>query len=223
MLDEEEEPLVADADDALDEIGDPELEAIEERIIERTPGWKIGGAVVAALVIGGGAVFGYVMRSAISTLPRLKDADIAELNAQIDAADELPAHRRRAHVGRALAEIEHGRLPQPLLGAMVDGGRQTEHTRLGMLRAALVDPEVRPLWDTLCPASFDLEAIADEDRSGERVFQRCGLHRVKLMTASPVMMARASEVLAAHAIFAHLEDHDALTDVEIRALRAFAR
>jgi hypothetical protein len=211
------------ATEELEEIGDPELEAMGERIMERSSGWKIGSVVLVALVIAGGAVFGWVMRSQISRLPRLDEEEAKGLAEHVKAAAELPAHRRRATVGRALAQIEQERIPGPLLRAMVDGGRQTEHTRLLALRRALEHVEVRPLWRELCPKDIDLEALGEGESSGSRVYQLCRLHRFELLSPSHVVASHAGEVLAAHAIFHHLQEHDALTDVEIEALRSFAR
>jgi hypothetical protein len=223
---EEDDPSagrIGRAVEELEEIGDPELEAMGQRILERPAGWKIGLALVVVLVIVGGAVFGWVMRSQISRLPRLDEGQAKALAEHVRAAAELPAHRRRATVGRAMAQIEQERIPGPLLRAMVDGGRQTEHTRLLALRHALEHAEVRPLWQELCPADFDIEALGEGQESGARVYQLCGLHRFELLSASHVITSHAGEVLAAHAIFHHLQQHDALTDVEIEALRAFAR
>ncbi len=225
-MQEEDEPAGQRIGRSLEEqpeIGDPALEAMEDRVLERPAVWKLAGGLLVALLIVGSALFGWVMRSQISRLPRLSPAQVRELSEALRAASKLPPHRRRATVGRALANIERDRLPGPLVRALSEGGSQVEHTRLAGLRRALVHPEVRSTWPALCPADLDLEALGAAERSGLRVYEACGLHNMKLLSASHVVSSHASEVLAAHAIFRHLRDHDALTDIEQRALSALAR
>lgn len=223
-MQEEEEPIgIGQALEELDEIGDPELEAIQERIVEKRFGWGASTVLVVVVVVVSSAVFGWVMRGQISRLPRLTEEDARALADTLRTASELPPHRRRALVGRALGRVEQERIPTPLSRALVDGGRQAEHTRLLSLRRALAHPDVRPLWQDMCPAELDLEKLASEPKSGTRVFELCDLHRLELLSASHVVTSNADEVLAAHAIMKHLHDHDALTDVERRALGELAR
>lgn len=220
-MDDDDAGDAREADEEHEDLVDPELAALEARIIIRTPAWKISALVVTCALIIGSGLAAWVMKSRLSGLPALDEQAARELGRELDVLRELPPHRRRGAAGRALGAIETERLPAPLIVGLVDGGRQSEWVRLATLRAALLDPEVLPLWRDLCGADFDLEETSRTSRSGMRVYERCGLHRFELLSASHVVTSHAEEVLAAHAIFRHLHDEDALTEVEERALRLF--
>lgn len=210
-----------EASDEHEDLVDPEIEALEARIAPRTPAWQIGAFVVTVALVLGSALSSWMMSAKkTSSLPSLDEDAARELGRELDVLRELPPHRRRGAAGRALAAIEEGRLPAPLIVALVDGGRQSEPVRLATLRGALSDPAVVPLWRDLCGVDFDLEETSRASRSGMRVYEACGLHRFGLSSASHVVTSHAEEVLAAHAIFRHLQDADALTEVEARALRS---
>ncbi len=209
---------VHEATDIHAEIGDPGLEAMGRRIVERTPSWKVAAVFVVAIVVGGGALFAWANASLPPPLPRLEETTVRELAAQLDRFAELPPHRRRAAAGRALGLIEADRVAEPLLRALVDGGRRTEFSRLELLETALSDPDVAPLWRDLCPVDFDLAEVARTEASGPKVFEQCDLHQMELVMSSRVITTPAIDLLVAHAIYRHLADHDALTEVEERAL-----
>jgi hypothetical protein len=216
-------PAIQATPPALEEVRDPELEAIREKIVQRRSSWQLAAVLGVAVLLVGSAIFGWVMRSSttrLSPLPPLSEEDAAALSRALEEASDLPGHRRRAKVGRALAHVEQRRIPMPLVSAWMDGAQMSEHERLAVLRRALAHPEVRPLWERLCPERTDIEELDAEPKSGIRTFQACGLHRLALMSPSHVVTARGSEVLAAHAAYEHLRAREALTDIETRALRA---
>lgn len=90
----------------------------------------------------------------------------------------------------------------------------------------LTKPSVVKLWRRVCPKGA--EVLAELAREGRKdgglfIYQRCKLDRMKLLEVNHALESGGPEILLAHAIYAHLEAEETLTDLDVRALRALAR
>jgi hypothetical protein len=173
----------------------------------------IGGGILALLIAGAAAlVVARAMKPAIDSKLASK---IGDLLPQISRAE------RPAFAAQALAELEVGRLPAPMIAALNDLSTMPPEYAAMSLAKVLTDPAVLPLWRRACPAGP--RALADALRAGASdgaaicgdCPRACGRLGAPL-SGHPATVAFA--VLAADA----LAQHGSLHRVEVELLRSLA-
>jgi hypothetical protein len=196
---------MSDEPDELDE-----LRAIARK--QRRRAIVVGGIVVVAIV----ALIAWRQATGLPALDRETEKDVREALPEIE---KLPVEVRRSFAAQAISELEHERLPGPLVDAFGSyGGAPPEYAGMLLLEPFAHDAGTREAWELACPAG--LAAIADGAAEGPRAtYLRCDLGRLHLIEDEELADVTLGELVACHAAWAWLVDHHADTELERRVFR----
>jgi hypothetical protein len=174
------------------------------------------GALVAVLGIGAIAVGFAVSRA--NKLPALDPEEVKNVRA---ALDQVSPEHRPGLAARALAELEHERLPSALVAAFDDfNAVPPDMVDLVLLRTITDEPEIQRLWLEACPNGLAIVAEAGSSGGGAAlVYERCDLGRLGLLSESELGGATIGTLVVTHAAWSHLVSSDSETEIERRLLR----
>jgi hypothetical protein len=198
-------PIEADADAEADE-----FTASQRRRKQITGVIAIVAVAIVAAVI---------LISRANKLPPLDPKTVANVR---EALDTVPAEYHRELAAHALVELEGERLPSGLLRAFESAASAPPGMGGLLLLASIAeDEDARQLWLLACEDGVN--ALADLGMQGggaAELYRRCSLDRFGLIGESELGGVAIGELVAAHAVWAHLVEHRSETDLERRVLRA---
>lgn len=177
---------------------------------------KLIAAIVAAVVIAAVAIVVAIRQA--NKLPSLDPDEVKKIG---EALDQIPAEYRQEVAAAALVELEVGRIPLKLReGFKAISMAPAEMADLLLVEPFANDPESLEAWLLACPDGAAVIAEAAEQGGGARaVYERCELGRLGLLGDSELGGVSLGRLVATHAVWAHLVDHDSEADIERRLLR----
>lgn len=155
----------------------------------------------------------------LTRLPSLDRETEQNVREALGEIEKLPIDVRRSFAAQAIAELETDRLPSALVDAFGDYVEvPPEYAGIVLLEPFAHDVDARASWDLACPVG--LAAIADGAAEGPRVtYVRCELARFNLVKADELVDVSVPELVACHAAWAWLVEHDADSELERRVFR----
>lgn len=177
---------------------------------------KLIAAIVAVVVIATIAIFVAIKQA--NKLPALDPDEVKKIG---EALDQVPPEYRQQIAAAALVELEGERIPAKLHEAFDTLNKAPP----GMADLLLIAPfandeESLETWLLACPDGAAVIADAATQGGGAKVvYEQCDLARLGLLGASELGGVGLGRLVATHAVWAHLVDHDSETSLERRLLR----
>lgn len=168
------------------------------------------------LAVAGGLVLAFLRRPGAAGVDAQKLAEIRDFLPQIHGDS------RRAFAASALAELEVGRLPQPILGALADAGNGAPELLQLTFAKALADPALAPVWKAECPqgpGALGTIAMSEPMAQGQKFCDACATACEKL---GPGAHGKLGETALAALAAAHLARHADPDPTELELLRIVA-
>lgn len=198
------------ADDPLDEFAAGQR---KRRLI------GLGATVAVALVVGGAWAWWRA-----TGLPPIDSETKAEVHEAMDAIDTLPRQHHAPLAAQAMAELEVGRLPPPMVDAFEDvNAVPPSMVSVIVMKPFAEDEDSLRAWTVACRAGADAIAAVAQTGDIDALFADCDLGRWSLIDGTAARRVSAGRLILAHAAWGWLVDHHSETELERRILRVFVQ
>lgn len=208
-----------DDDPPLGPAPEPEDDALEAFAASQRKRRWIGLGVAAAVALVAGAVWIWWRATG---LPPIDSETQKQVREAMDNLDAIPGEYHATLAAAAMAELEVGRLPEPMVEAFDDVSKvPPDMASLIMLRPFADDAESLKAWELACPNGADILAEAGMSGDLEQLFVDCDLGRFGIIDGHAAIRTSAGRLVLTHATWAYLVDHHSETELERRVLRVF--